>query len=505
MKIFFRVDASFKMGIGHVMRCLSLAEEFNREGADITFLSRAHDGNLLDFIAKKGIKVITFPKNNILSEASNNWLGVSQDEDADETIKAFKNEKPDWLIVDHYGIDKVWELKVSSHVYNTLVIDDLANREHHCDILLDQNWFEDKKNRYEGLVSKSSTLLLGSEFALLNSKFANYRKNFKPHTGEVKRIFIFFGGSDPHNLTGMAIEALSKSELSYLEVDVVIGGNNMHRKKIEEITSNRVNTNLFIQVDDVAAIMEKADFALGSGGSSTWERMCMGLPMLLISFAENHDILLKDLVKNKYVSYLGHVNNVNTNIIKNALLKNISQSLLVKNQSEKIYKLIDGKGCKKVVEWVIGDLSRKNWQVRKANEKDIRLYFSWVNEKDVRQNSINKDFIPYDIHKKWFYSKLKDNNYFLFLTLIEDQPIGQVRFVIEQEIARVDYSIARQFRGRGLGKKLLGESIGEFRKFSNKKIIGEVLPDNISSKKIFKSLGFRLINQNINKIYSSEI
>ena len=512
MRVVFRVDASTKMGSGHVMRCLTLAEELKKDGADITFISRSHEGNLNEFISKNGIEVVALSEPETFEHDStkidgddySEWLGVSQEQDAEESIKTLVHDPSDWLIVDHYGLDETWEKMIRPHVKNIMVIDDLANRRHDCDILLDQNWFEDMVTRYDGLVPVGCTKLLGPEYALLRPEFAKARKKLNPHNGNVKRIFVFFGGSDPHNLTSMTLRALSEPALAYLKVDLVIGENNPHHNELKKLTAFRASTYLHVQVDDMASIMTNADLAIGSGGVNTWERMCLGIPSLIISFADNHIIMLQDLVQHGFVNFLGNITNVDEFVIKKGVLDIISDRSLIKDQSIKIYKLVDGSGSQTVTDWLIGDLSNKNWEVKSTTNEYMELYWVWANDKQVRKNSINKEPIPFNIHKEWFHNKLVDNNCSLYLILIDKHPVGQVRFENEGNFARIDYSIARQFRGRKLGKKILDEAIKEYQIHSDKKILGEVLPNNIASAKTFESLGFSMETNKGKKIYTKE-
>ncbi|MBN4080856.1 UDP-2,4-diacetamido-2,4,6-trideoxy-beta-L-altropyranose hydrolase [Caldithrix abyssi] len=381
MKVAIRADASIKMGNGHVMRCLTLAEALKGNGASVMFISRKHSGNLNNLISRKDFRVIELPqpksaKNNKSENHQNGddyqaWLGVSEKHDAEETIGAIGCDKPDWLVVDHYSLGNNWEKKLRPHVKNIMVIDDLANRRHDCDLLLDQNWFENMETRYDGLVSAGCTKLLGPEYALLRPEFAEVRKKIKPRYGSVKRVFVFFGGSDPHNLTGMTLRVLSEPELAQLAVDAVIGENNPHRDEIHELVEARDNIHLHIQVDDMATIMAKADLAIGSGGVNTWERMCLGLPALSISFADNHTILLKDLVKNNYVTYLGRAAEVDETLIKKELMSKIIEQHSLAEESKSVTQLVKGKG--RIV--VATKLMNTTLSISIVSDKE-----SWIND-----------------------------------------------------------------------------------------------------------------------------
>ena len=139
--IAFRVDSSTQIASGHLMRCLTLAEKLNCK-EKIIFISRDLPGNISNLILKKGFK-LTLLNNEDLDvslKGYEKWLTVRQEQDAKETIEAIKNLNLELLIVDSYAIDVKWEKMLRPSVKKIMVIDDLANRKHDCDILLDQNF-----------------------------------------------------------------------------------------------------------------------------------------------------------------------------------------------------------------------------------------------------------------------------------------------------------------------------------------------------------------------------
>ena len=276
MNVVFRVDASARMGIGHIMRCLALAGALRERGAQLRFICRVHNGNLISLLQQKAIPVSVLPTPAINDTTSGEdyaaWLGVTQAEDAEQTIAALNGGKPDWLVVDHYGLNEEWEKRLRPHVNQLMVIDDLANRHHDCDLLLDQNYSTEGEQRYAGLVPRTSKLLVGPRYALLRPEYAEYRKSLLDRGARVKRVLVFFGGTDPQNMTGMTLDALSNQDLNHLEVDVVVGANNPHRKSIEQQVLDRPLTILHKPRTHLADLMAKADLSLGAGGVSTWNR-----------------------------------------------------------------------------------------------------------------------------------------------------------------------------------------------------------------------------------------
>lgn len=324
MKVVFRVDASARMGIGHLMRCLTLAESLRKRNVQIRFVCREHTGNLITLLQQKAMPVTVLPAPAVSDTASGEnyaaWLGVTQAEDAEQTIKALSGEKPHWLVVDHYGLDVEWEQRLRPHTNRLMVIDDLANRHHDCDVLLDQNYSAEGERRYAGLVPDTCKLLVGPRYALLRPEYAAYRKTLRTREGQVARVLVFFGGSDPQNMTGVALEALSHTELHHLGVDVVIGANNPHREALVKKTAEMAQATIYGLRPHLADLMAQADLAIGAGGATTWERLCLGLPSLVVSIAENQVPSCAALHYSRLIDYLGYQDDVDAAGVSNEII-----------------------------------------------------------------------------------------------------------------------------------------------------------------------------------------
>ena len=307
MRIVIRTDASKKIGSGHVMRCLMLAVSLRDSGENVEFVTRIHLGDMIKHISNKGFKVHTLPSSNTIQQIQNldgyeEWLGVKQSIDANETIKEISNKGIDWLIIDHYALDFEWEKKLRPHAKKIMVIDDLANRIHDCDVLLDQNLFKNMSVRYQGKIPKNCVQLLGPEYALIHSDYAKSRKKVKPRRQSPQNILVFYGGVDQHNLTGLTLEALDLAGKSFDRIDVVISKQNPNYKKVKDQINSMPNVQLYSDLPSLALLMLKADLAIGAGGSTTWERLCLGLPTLVVTLADNQRIA------NSYLYQLGLIN-----------------------------------------------------------------------------------------------------------------------------------------------------------------------------------------------------
>jgi UDP-2,4-diacetamido-2,4,6-trideoxy-beta-L-altropyranose hydrolase len=349
MKVVFRVDASVRMGIGHLMRCLTLAESLRERGAQLRFVCREHTGNLITLLQQKAMPVVVLPAPAINDATSGEdyaaWLGATQAEDAEQTIAALNGEKPDWLVVDHYGLDVEWEQRVRPHASKLMVIDDLANRSHDSDVLLDQNYSTEGEQRYAGLVGDACKLLVGPRYALLRPEYAAYRKTLRERNGHVRRVLVFFGGTDQQNVTGMALEALSHAELRHLEVDVVIGANNSHRESLVKKAAERAQTTIYGSRPHLADLMMQADLAIGAGGATTWERLCLGLPSLVVSIAENQVPSCVALHYSRLIDYLGYQDKVDATGAFNEIVHMIGNPGRLVEMSLAGQALVDGCGA----------------------------------------------------------------------------------------------------------------------------------------------------------------
>ncbi|MBK8754227.1 MAG: UDP-2,4-diacetamido-2,4,6-trideoxy-beta-L-altropyranose hydrolase [Candidatus Competibacteraceae bacterium] len=325
MNTVFRADASIQIGSGHVMRCLTLADALRERGAEVYFVCRELPGHLGGVLADKGYPVHWLPAPSVdattvpAHTAYSAWLGVSWERDAEQTRDWLATlPKIDWLIVDHYALDRAWESLMRPWVKRVMVIDDLADRPHDCDLLLDQNLYEDMEQRYTGLVSKDCRLLLGPRYALLRPEFLEARKNLRQRDGTVRRILVFFGGADPSNETAKALRAIQLLDRPDIAVDAVVGSANPHRTEIEGLCARLPNTNFYCQVFNMAELMARADLAIGGCGTATWERCAVALPTLVVSLAENQRVIAESVISSGAIEYIGSVE------------KNIYEILLIK-------------------------------------------------------------------------------------------------------------------------------------------------------------------------------
>ena len=310
MNVFIRVDASIDIGVGHVMRCLALAGRLRKQGNSVSFICREHNGHLCDFIEINGYKVLRLPASQVNVKIPNytqhsKWLGVPVSVDAIQTKKLLRKGSVDLLIVDHYAINEVWERSLREISNEILVIDDLADRKHDCDFLIDQNYFEDYPSRYDSLVPPHCKTFLGPSYVLLRDEFYDQWRKQRIRSGSVKRIVIFFGGIDQTNETGKALAAFLKMGRNDIQVDVIVGRSNLHKTELASICKQYDFLHFYCQVTNIAELMCQADLSIGAGGTTTWERCFLSLPSIVWSVADNQVEICKTLGRKKIIKYLG--------------------------------------------------------------------------------------------------------------------------------------------------------------------------------------------------------
>lgn len=359
----FRVDASLQIGSGHVMRCLSLAGELRRRGVGAVFISRELDGDLRRHCRDVGFPVLTLaapsapyrPRQGDLRHAS--WLEATWESDAADTALALERValRPARLAVDSYALDRRWETTLRDRVGAILAIDDLADRPHDCDLLLDQNLQEAMDARYDALLPAGCRRLLGPRYALLRPEFLEAGGERVPRRG-IKRIHVFFGGSDLANETQKALLAIASLKRPDLEVDLVLGAANPHREAIESYCRGASNVVLHSGVRDMARLMAAADCAIGAGGSSTWERCCLGLPALVIALAQNQVPIATACHRAGACRYLGASAEVTVAQIAAALRELLQDPDAAAGMGDKGRELVDGKGTARVADRLLQPL-----------------------------------------------------------------------------------------------------------------------------------------------------
>ncbi len=348
-KIMFRADASLEIGTGHVMRCLTLARALAGQGAECLFVCRAHQGNLNDYIRRQGFAVVALP----LVPGGSGWLGCDWQTDAEQCLAAVEKTNFNWLIMDHYGLDENWETAMRPICDQLMVIDDLANRPHDCDLLLDQNLGR-KADDYQPYVGDQCRVLPGPDFALLRPEFAEMRRNSlkrRDASQGLKTLLITMGGVDQHNITGKILQALKDSALPVdTRIQVVMGP---HAPWLPEVKAAAKTmpwpTDVLVGVSNMAQLMAQSDLAIGAAGSTAWERCCLGLPTLALVLADNQCEAASFLEKSGAIVLLGNAQSAGWQTRMAEVFATLGKEMLGEI-SHNARVIVDGSGAKRCLQ-----------------------------------------------------------------------------------------------------------------------------------------------------------
>jgi UDP-2,4-diacetamido-2,4,6-trideoxy-beta-L-altropyranose hydrolase len=373
LRIAFRTDASLQIGSGHVMRCLTLADALRARGEQCHFISRAHTGHLLEHIRQRGYKVNSLLAPVDIAQAAIKkissvelgthshqppepahaaWLGSTWQADAIDTAAVLASLQPDWLVVDHYALDHRWESALQPHYKKLIVIDDLADRAHKCDLLLDQNLGRQPQD-YAKLVPVRCQVLTGPQFALLRPEFAAlrpYSLQRRQSQANIGKLLITMGGVDQDNATGQVLQALKAC--AFLPADcritVVMGLTAPCLQNVRELAAQMPwPTDVVVNVNDMAQRMADSDLAIGAAGGTSWERCCLGLPTLMVVLAENQQPGTHALEAAHAARLIGTVSDIATQLP--LAVRELIGSACRKRMSRAASAVTDGQGVDKIL------------------------------------------------------------------------------------------------------------------------------------------------------------
>ena len=341
------------------MRCLTLAHALHSAGARVDFVCREHDGHMCSLIESAGFAVQRLSNDSgtkpALNEPHASWLGTTWEKDANQSMVAMKRISPhiDWLIVDHYALDKRWETFARSNAAAVMVIDDLADRAHNCDILLDHNFYPELQSRYDSLTAMNCVRLLGPEFALLRPEFVAARERSR-RDGHVKRILVSFGNSDLPRATLTTLRAIAHACDATIRVDIVIGAMYEFMTELESLCSRYPQWTIHGPNNRMAQLMIESDLAFGGGGVTTWERCCVGLPCLIMALAFNQIAIAEAAQTAGIAVYLGEAASVDSEATAARLGELMNDPALVMGMSMRAARLVDGRGAERACSALLG-------------------------------------------------------------------------------------------------------------------------------------------------------
>lgn len=540
-RIAFRCDASLQIGYGHVMRCANLARALQQQGAEVVFVLRELPGQLADWLVQQGYQVLIL-KNRHLSSIDEfsgsvlpakkpffsgaaatsslshqlpgwaglgsphdeppphaHWLPVSAQEDAAQTIQALhKWGGADWLVVDHYALAAEWELalKTAFPALRVLAIDDLADRAHVADALLDQNFRHDAAAAYAPRIPAACMTWFGGRYALLGAEYAAFARQPAPSrtAHSPLRVLVFLGGVDALKATAVVLDVLAESPQGALRVDVVVGAHNPERELLAQRCAEHPDWHFHCQVPSLAPLLAQVDVAIGAGGVANWERAALGVPSLVLGVADNQRAILYALAEAGYVLAIPHADHLSAAELRTQLRgpwDALRDSALLRQQlAQRSRTLCDGQGALRVARFLRE--SDPSLRMRRATVEDAVSLWSWRNAPEVRASALHPEEIHWTDHQAWLGRVLADDTRDLLIAERCDgwggwQPVGVVRYDVSHDQAEVSIYLCPGLAGQGWGRRVLreGEHWLRMARPALRQLTAVVRQDNPASRRLF--------------------
>lgn len=474
MRIAIRADASAAIGSGHVMRCASLADALRERGHAVDFVSRSLPAHLADDLRGRGHGLLALAPDP-----------VPEADDAAES--QHRAGSPDWWVVDHYALGRPWERAVRLGGVRLLAIDDIG-RPHDSDLLLDQNLHGTPDDRYAELVPPRCTRLLGPRYALLRAEFAQARSAVAPRDGRVNRLLVFLGGMDADNVTERVLLAVRAARLPDVGVDIVVGAGHPALERIQALANELPNACCHVQTSRMVDLLLQADLAVGAGGTATWERCALGVPTLALCIADNQRDLLDAGSRAGIVYVPDSADQHDPDTLAAHLRALVGNTALRRWLSRNAYDCVDGQGARRVAAAMLAG----RVVMRRAGAADCDALHAWRNDPRVRGVSRHTGEIDLAAHRAWFDRVLASPHQCLLVGEQDGEPVGVVRFDIDDDAAEVSIYLVPQAMGRGRGAPLLraAEDWLRHERPAVTTLRAHVREDNPPSQRLFESTGY---------------
>jgi len=468
-----RADGGPVMGTGHLMRCLALAQAWqDLLGGSAVFVSRVESDGLRQRIEGEGFPVVAPQGETMANEAE--WL------------ESFcRKKKPSWLALDGYRFDPDYRLRCRPDGVRLLVIDDLAEYPARgADLLVNQNIYAPDLDYGDN----SARLLLGPRYCLLRREFRRSRPR-PAGIGPVRKLLVTMGGADPGNATAFILSALHRLAPRELAVTVLVGPANPHRGAIEDLSTKlRYPCTVLLGTDRMDLLIQEADAAVSSAGTSLYEFLALGCPAAALVIAANQEMNARGFEEKGVARLLGTHPGVGEEELAERLGVFLEDDVARARMSEAGLRVVDGKGALRVAaEMAAGELS-----FRPATFADSDTLLAWANDPETRRNSFSTGRIGAEEHRRWLVARLEDPCSRIFIAETPGGiPVGVVRFDQEVGDVRVSVNLAPGWRGLGLAARVIRRAGSAY--LAGRKplpLVALIRQENHASRAAFSRAGF---------------
>lgn len=500
----FRFDASARIGLGHMRRCMSLARALIECGAEVHLLTRDLGLDASSEARRAGatLHVLPAPSDTVpyYSEPQYGeptharWIGITGPQDANDTLAALAAEtlSPDWIVVDHYALDERWHQQVATVTGAALaVIDDLADRSLFAQILIDHNYCGDHAAKYAGRLVADTRMACGPRYALLGAAYGG-APVFKVRA-TVGSIGIFMGGTDPSNLSCIVLAACRLHAGFAGTIEIVSTKANPQLQTLQAAVAASPGTVLTLDLPDLCDFFKRHDLQIGCGGGASWERCCVGAPSLVLVGAANQRAVVPELAA------IGAIATLPEEFSKDAAFIGQALSVLLRDRerrqalSQRAHELVDGRGAQRVALLMSADELR----LRPADVQDAEMLHAWRDHLSTRSMARDPAPIAFDTHVQWLARTLADPLRCIWVGYIGSVNIGAIRFDADGDgDAEVSLYLDPDLHGLGLGARLLaaGESAASSAGLARRHFLATVLKGNPASRRLFDSAGYSQVS-----------
>ncbi|RZK26346.1 MAG: UDP-2,4-diacetamido-2,4,6-trideoxy-beta-L-altropyranose hydrolase [Flavobacterium sp.] len=456
--IYIRADGGGKIGLGHLVRCISLANMV-KSAFKITFFCKEIVADIKIRITEQGFSL----------------MQIEQEEEFFDKLTG-----DEIVILDHYELNEDFQQRVKFAGSILVYIDDLHQKEIFADLVINQ---APQVQTSDYNCRAVSQFALGLEYALLRPSFLEKAKQPKTNPRN-NSVLICFGGSDEKNLTLIALKEVLKIK-TFQKINVVAGSAYLHGDEIKALVNDypEINYQQAIDEDEILKLIEDSEIAIVPCSGILLEALAAGNTVISGWYVENQ--------RNFFHGYhqLGafiNAGDFSPEKILNALN-------LAKAQKETPKRLIDGLSGDRILKIFNNISKQKELKLRQAQASDVDVTFNWATDKIVREFSFNKEEIGYHEHCKWFLSKIDEDTCYYYIGDFQGKTLGTIRFEVKDGLAIISYLVDPKFHGGGLGLILLKKGIEALLLENDrvvKTIVGYVMPQNVASSKAFRNLGF---------------
>lgn len=492
LRVALRADASQASGTGHVRRCLALAAALRECGAEIRLVTRPLGVDTAEMARDAGVGTVRLPppppgwQQSGDRVAHAHWAGATWQDDARQTAEALDGWACTWMIVDHYAFDARWQRQVAQALgARTAAIDDLADRPHEVECLIDHNLHADHRQKYGKLVGTSTRLLGGPRYALLGPAYGGLQPVQVADT--VASIGVFMGGVDSADLGTLALRACREQAAFRGPIEIAATSAGPHLASLKALAGRWPHTRVSVDQPDLAAFFTRHGLQIGAGGGAAWERCCAGVPMLLLQGAANQSVVVRELAAIGGAATLSEGEDLSVAAVGGAVAALLADAPRRRALARRARGLVDGLGAPRVAVALAAD----TLTLRPARPDDAERSLAWRNHESTRRNSRDPRPIGPADHHRWWLAALADPRRRLFVAHVGARDVGVLRFDVEDAQAEVSIYLDPALTGLGLGPRLLRAGQRWTRdNTALERLVATILPGNRASLRAFEDVGF---------------